>query len=156
MCVITDHCILSLYYTYCTLYFCFVSQWQLHVTIFFLQFPSISNSFHPHFHSTLPNGRVESTSWNSVCLIDWLSVCPSSLQHFQYRAFKSSQNHVRPHISYIIGKRRAPWFIQTQERRSQRQRQRKIQRQRQSINRTQHVLYFWKAQGARVLTMTFS
>ena len=33
-----------------------------------------------------------------------LSICTSSLQHFQYKAFKSSQNHVRPHILYIIGK----------------------------------------------------
>ena len=103
------------------------------------------------FHSTLPNGRVKSTSWNSDCLSDWLSV-----RHFQYRAFKSSQNHVRPHISYIVGKRRTPRFMRTQERRSQRQRQRHRQRQRQSIKRTQHVLYFWKAQGARVLNMTFS
>ena len=50
------------------------------------------------FHSTPPTGEVESTSWNSVCLF----VCPSSLQYFQYMASKSSQNHVRAHISYII------------------------------------------------------
>ena len=37
--------------------------------------------------------------------VEILSVCPSSLQYFQYMVFKSSQNHVRPHISYIIGKR---------------------------------------------------
>ena len=35
----------------------------------------------------------------SVCL----SVCTSSLQYFQSRAFKSSQNHVGPNILYIIG-----------------------------------------------------
>ena len=51
------------------------------------------------FHSTPPTGGVESIRGNSVCL----SVCTSSLQHFQSRAFKSSQNHVRPNILYIIG-----------------------------------------------------
>ena len=40
-----------------------------------------------------------------VCLSVCLFVCPSSLQHFQSRAFKSSQNHVRTHTLYIIGKR---------------------------------------------------
>ena len=59
-----------------------------------------------NFHSTPPTGGVESTSWNSVCLFVCLSVFPSSLWRFQYKAFKSSQNHVRPHILYIIGKRR--------------------------------------------------
>ena len=39
--------------------------------------------------------------WNSVCPL----VCMSPTQHFQCEAFKSSQNHVRPNISYIIGKR---------------------------------------------------
>ena len=56
------------------------------------------------FHSTPPTGGVESTSWNSVCLFVCLSVCPSSLQHFQSRAFKSLQNHVRPNTLCNIGK----------------------------------------------------
>ena len=55
------------------------------------------------FHSTPPTGGVESIRGNSVCLYVCLSVCTSSLQHFQSRAFKSSQNHVGPNILYIIG-----------------------------------------------------
>ena len=51
------------------------------------------------FHSTPPTGGVESIRGNSVRL----SVRTSSLQHFQSRAFKSSQNHVGPNILYIIG-----------------------------------------------------
>ena len=49
----------------------------------------------------LPEGSSLQVEILSVCLF----VCPSSLQYFQYMAFKSSQNHVRPHILYIIGKR---------------------------------------------------
>merc|ERR1712037_539495 len=49
----------------------------------------------------LPEGSSLQVEILSVCLF----VCPSSLQYFQYMAFKSSQNHVRPHILYIIEKR---------------------------------------------------
>ena len=43
--------------------------------------------------------------WSSL-QVGNLSVCTSSPQHFCSMAFKSSQNHVRPHILFIIGKRR--------------------------------------------------
>ena len=56
----------------------------------------------PHTFSLEPSywkGRVYMLKF---CPFVHLSDCTSSLQHFQYRAFKSSQNHVRPHICQIL------------------------------------------------------
>ena len=63
-----------------------------------------------------------------------LTVAFNLLLQVLSRLSKSCSNFgVSTHISYIVGKRRTPRFIRTQERRSQRQRQRQrqIQRQRQ-------------------------
>ena len=56
------------------------------------------------FHKTWRSyQRHRVTSWNSVC--------PSSLHNFQSKAFKSSQNRVRPHMLYMIGKRKTSAII---------------------------------------------
>ena len=63
-------------------------------------------SINAMFTSLDPSYRKGRKGQVQVEILSVLSVGPSSLQHFQYRAFKSSQNHVRPHILYIIGNRR--------------------------------------------------
>ena len=69
-----------------------------------------------YFHTCLVFTRLlllEGSSLQVEILSVCLSVIPSSLQHFQYKAFKSSQNHVRPHILYITGKRRTSAMTMT-------------------------------------------
>ena len=64
-------------------------------------------------------------------------------------------------ILYIVGKRTAREFIRRRQRQRQRQRQIQIQRQiqrlrqSQSSENTKHMLYFRKAEGARISNMTF-
>ena len=70
----------------------------------------LTNSFaisqNSHFKTvTLKPLLLKESSLQVEILFVCPSFCTSSLQHFQYRAFKSSQNHVKPHILYIIGKR---------------------------------------------------
>ena len=69
---------------------------------------------YPRNSDQMPRGH-RSQGWPFVCQnpkvtqlqlqVEILSVCTSSLQNLLSMTFKSSQNCVRPHILYTIGKR---------------------------------------------------
>ena len=63
----------------------------------------------------LPEGSSLQVEILFVCLSVCLSEVPSSLWHFQFKAFKSSQNHVRPHILYtsLERGRHQQWQVMT-------------------------------------------
>ena len=82
------------------------------------------------FHSTPPNRRVESTSWNSGCLSVWLSVC-----HQFNISNTGSSNHLRIMSDPTYYTSLEKWIFQQWQWHWQRHTQWQIQRQRQSVYR---------------------